>query len=69
MVAPVKTKDVEKDKRKVLLSITDLHVWFELRRFGFSNAGHVKAVDGVTFDVHQGRQSLLSAKADAENRA
>jgi peptide/nickel transport system ATP-binding protein len=54
MVAPVKTKDVEKDKRKVLLSITDLHVWFELRRFGFSNAGHVKAVDGVTFDVHQG---------------
>jgi len=54
MVAPVKTIDVENDKRKVLLSITDLHVWFELRRFGFSNAGHVKAVDGVTFDVHQG---------------
>jgi len=54
MVAPVKTKDVVNDKRKVLLSIDDLHVWFELRRFGFSNAGHVKAVDGVTFDVHEG---------------
>ena len=54
MVAPVKTKDVVNDKRKVLLSIDDLHVWFELRRFGFGNAGHVKAVDGVTFDVHEG---------------
>jgi peptide/nickel transport system ATP-binding protein len=54
MVAPVKTIDVVNDKRKVLLSIDDLHVWFELRRFGFGNAGHVKAVDGVTFDVHEG---------------
>jgi peptide/nickel transport system ATP-binding protein len=54
MVAPVKIKDVVNDNRKVLLSIDDLHVWFELRRFGFGNAGHVKAVDGVTFDVHEG---------------
>jgi len=38
--------------RKVVLSIDDLHVWFELRRFGFGHAGYVKAVDGVTFDVH-----------------
>jgi peptide/nickel transport system ATP-binding protein len=42
------------DRRKVLLSIDDLHVWFELRRFGFGRAGHVKAVDGVTFVVHTG---------------
>lgn len=38
--------------RKVILSIEGLHVWFELRRFGFGHAGYVKAVDGVTFDVH-----------------
>lgn len=40
--------------RKVLLSIHDLRVWFELRRFGFGHAGYVKAVDGVTFDVYEG---------------
>ncbi len=40
--------------RKVLLSIDDLHVWFELRRFGFGHAGYVKAVDGVTFQVYTG---------------
>jgi peptide/nickel transport system ATP-binding protein len=34
-----------------LLSVTDLHVWFELRRFGFGHAGYVRAVDGVTFDL------------------
>jgi peptide/nickel transport system ATP-binding protein len=37
-----------------LLSIQDLRVWFELRRFGFGRAGYVRAVDGVTFDLHQG---------------
>ncbi len=42
------------DNRDVLLSIQDLHVWFELRRFGFSHAGYVKAVDGVSFDLHYG---------------
>ena len=41
-------------ERKVLLSIDGLRVWFELRRFGFGHAGYVKAVDGVTFDVHEG---------------
>lgn len=41
-------------QRDVLLSIQDLHVWFELRRLGFGLAGHVKAVDGVTFDLHFG---------------
>lgn len=41
-------------KRDVLLSFQDLHVWFELRRFGFGHAGYVKAVDGVTFDLHYG---------------
>jgi peptide/nickel transport system ATP-binding protein len=40
--------------RDALLSIQDLHVWFELRRFGFGHAGYVRAVDGVSFDLHNG---------------
>jgi peptide/nickel transport system ATP-binding protein len=41
------------NSRKVILSIDDLHVWFELKRFGFGHAGYVKAVDGVTFEIHE----------------
>jgi peptide/nickel transport system ATP-binding protein len=37
-----------------LLSIQDLHVWYELRRVGFGHAGYVKAVDGVSFDLAEG---------------
>jgi peptide/nickel transport system ATP-binding protein len=37
-----------------LLSVRDLHVWFELRRFGFGHAGYVRAVDGVSFDLGHG---------------
>ena len=37
-----------------LLSVKDLHVWYELRRFGFGHAGYVKAVDGVGFDLAEG---------------
>ncbi len=37
-----------------LISIQDLRVWFELRRFGFGHAGYVRAVDGVTFDLDKG---------------
>ncbi len=51
-VSQVKDTEKEESKRKILLSIEDLRVWFELKRFGFSHAGYVKAVDGVTFDVH-----------------
>ncbi|MCB0117965.1 MAG: ABC transporter ATP-binding protein [Anaerolineales bacterium] len=56
MVAASQENAMEKkqDSRKILLSIDNLRVWFELRRFGFGHAGYVKAVDGVTFDVHQG---------------
>ena len=42
------------ERREVLLSIHDLHVWYELRRFGFSHMGYVKAVDGVSFEMTQG---------------
>jgi len=41
-------------KDGALLSIQDLKVWFELRRFGFGHAGYVRAVDDVTFDVKHG---------------
>jgi peptide/nickel transport system ATP-binding protein len=37
-----------------LLSVQDLRVWFELRRWGFGRAGYVRAVDGVNFDLHYG---------------
>jgi peptide/nickel transport system ATP-binding protein len=42
------------DTRPVLLSVRDLRVWFELRRFGLGHAGYVRAVDGVKFDLHEG---------------
>ncbi len=48
---PVETMDLHADK---LLSIQDLHVWFELRKFGFGHAGYVHAVDGVNFDLAKG---------------
>lgn len=44
----------ESDQREILLSIRDLHVWYELRRFGFGIVGYVRAVDKVTFDLHRG---------------
>lgn len=44
----------QKDERPVLLSVQELRVWFELRRFGFGHAGYVHAVDGVSFDLAEG---------------
>lgn len=41
-------------EKGVLLSVQDLRVWFELRRLGFGKAGDVHAVDGVSFDLHNG---------------
>ena len=37
-----------------MLKIDDLHVWYELKRFGFGHAGYVRAVDGVSFELNQG---------------
>src|SRR5512139_3273272 len=42
------------DEPEPLLTIRDLHVWYELRRFGFGHAGYVKAVDGVSFELQEG---------------
>jgi peptide/nickel transport system ATP-binding protein len=50
----VESVETRNKREEVLLSIKDLHVWFELRRWGFGSAGHVRAVDGVSFDVHYG---------------
>jgi peptide/nickel transport system ATP-binding protein len=41
-------------KRETLLSVQDLHVWYELRRLGFGRAGYVRAVDGVSFSLEEG---------------
>ena len=51
--APSRIKP-EMDQREVLLSIQNLHVWYELRRFGFGIVGYVRAVDNVNFDLHRG---------------
>jgi peptide/nickel transport system ATP-binding protein len=37
-----------------LLSVRDLRVWFELKRWGFFSAGFVRAVDGVSFELRKG---------------
>jgi len=56
MVAEIKQTRIKEMKIELapLLSIRDLHVWYELRRFGFGHAGYVKAVDGVNFDLASG---------------
>lgn len=47
----VKTRTTSEE---VLLSIENLRIWYELRRFGFGHAGYVRAVDGVNFRVRDG---------------
>jgi len=42
------------EQREVLLAARDLHTWFELRRWGVIRIGHVRAVDGVDFELHRG---------------
>jgi peptide/nickel transport system ATP-binding protein len=48
------SKETKTSASRALLSIQNLQVWFELRRFGFGHAGYVRAVDGVSFDLHEG---------------
>jgi oligopeptide/dipeptide ABC transporter ATP-binding protein len=38
----------------VLLSVRNLHTWYELRQRMFGRAGYVRAVDGVSFDLAEG---------------
>lgn len=37
-----------------MLKVDDLHVWYELKRFGLGHAGYVRAVDGVSFELNAG---------------
>lgn len=43
----------------ILLSVQNLHVWFELKRWGFGHAGYVRAVDNVTFDLKYGESTAV----------
>lgn len=40
--------------KEPILSIKNLHTWFELRRLGFLHVGYVRALDGVSFDLNRG---------------
>jgi len=44
----------ETNDRKVLLSVKNLRIWYELRRWGFGLAGYVTAVADVSFDLYSG---------------
>jgi peptide/nickel transport system ATP-binding protein len=54
LTAPTETVTEQKKEHKVTLSIRNLRVWFELRRWGFGHAGYVRAVDDVSFEVGLG---------------
>lgn len=47
-------RGVEKVPGEQLLTVKDLRVWFELKRWGFIHAGFVRALDGVNFDLEKG---------------
>ncbi len=47
-------EDMQPSSSEPVLQIQNLHVWYELKRFGFSHAGYVRAVDDVSFDLKQG---------------
>ena len=51
-VEVLNTADDAVNEKVKLLELDDLHVWFELKKFGFGHAGYVRAVDGVSFDMH-----------------
>ncbi len=47
-------KEMKEMQNEILLTVEDLHIWFELRKWGFLHAGFVRAVDGVSFDLRHG---------------
>ncbi|MEM7131380.1 MAG: ABC transporter ATP-binding protein [Chloroflexota bacterium] len=53
--SPIISEDRSASSDAPLLSVQDVHTWFELRKFGFGRAGYVRAVDGVTFDLKRGQ--------------
>lgn len=61
MALNVNTQDQSTEVRAgdTLLSVEDLHVWFELKRWGFGHAGYVRAVDGVSFELRYGESTAV----------
>lgn len=56
MAELVETKtDQSTSSNGPLLAVENLHVWFELRKFGFGHAGYVRAVDDVSFTLEAGQ--------------
>lgn len=53
-IQPAGNASMARNEGGALLSVRNLHVWFELRRFGFGHAGYVRAVDDVSFDLNYG---------------
>ena len=53
LTAPAPTATAPSSEQP-LLSVQNLRVWYELRKWGFGLAGYVRAVDNVSFDLHQG---------------
>ncbi len=49
-----KTAVQKGQEKQPVLRVEDLHTWFEVRRMGFFKVGDVRALDGVTFDLHAG---------------
>ncbi len=47
------------ERPDVLLSVKNLHTWFELRRFGFARVGFVRAVDDVSFELSRGEAAAF----------
>ncbi len=41
-------------ENNLLLSVKDLHTWYELRKWGFIRVGYVRALDGVNFALRYG---------------
>lgn len=54
MLSKAAVPGAEQVTEQPVLSVRNLHTWFEIRRFGFLKAGEVKALDGVDFDLYPG---------------
>lgn len=56
---PSTTEAPQAQSGDTLLSVENLHVWFELKKFGFGHAGYVRAVDNVSFDLKYGESTAV----------
>lgn len=57
------TYEAGKAAEETLLSVENLHVWYELKRWGFAHAGYVRAVDGVNFELD--RQEAIAVVGES----